>query len=108
MRQAGHGELQRSIARLTLWLSDRTSSLRDWQDSSLLSVEVSHVQQWYRPGSLAANELLVGHRADARVERPCSRGGWPRAGACLRLSKPIDGCRGNGHCESKPRDDAWH
>ena len=32
------------------WLVDRTDSQRDWQQTSLLSVEVCCLRRWYRPG----------------------------------------------------------
>src|SRR5918911_5064677 len=40
------------------WLAGRTGSLRDWNQASLLSVEVCRLRRWYRPGL-----LLIGDAA---------------------------------------------
>jgi len=40
------------------WLADRTDILRDWQQTSLLSVEVCRLGRWYQPGL-----LLIGDAA---------------------------------------------
>ena len=40
------------------WLADRTDALRDWHQTSLLSVEVCHLRRWYQPGL-----LLIGDAA---------------------------------------------
>lgn len=40
------------------WLSDRLDALRSWQDLTLLSVQISRVKRWCRPGL-----LLIGDAA---------------------------------------------
>jgi 2-polyprenyl-6-methoxyphenol hydroxylase-like FAD-dependent oxidoreductase len=58
LRQAGLDAVRRSIADLAPWLGNRTDQLRDWQQTSLLSVEAGRVERWYRPGL-----ILIGDAA---------------------------------------------
>jgi len=58
LRGAGLGELDRSVSEMAPWLAGRAEAVRSWQETSLLSVEVNHVRQWYRPGL-----LLIGDAA---------------------------------------------
>ncbi|HEV3469673.1 MAG TPA: FAD-dependent oxidoreductase [Pyrinomonadaceae bacterium] len=58
LRAAGLNELRRGVAELGPELSDRVGHLKDWKQVSLLSVESSLLEQWYRPGL-----LLIGDAA---------------------------------------------
>jgi 2-polyprenyl-6-methoxyphenol hydroxylase-like FAD-dependent oxidoreductase len=58
LRGAGLEELDRSVSEMAPWLAGRAGAVRTWQETGLLSVEVNHVRQWYRPGV-----LLIGDAA---------------------------------------------
>jgi 2-polyprenyl-6-methoxyphenol hydroxylase-like FAD-dependent oxidoreductase len=58
LRAAGLPALRAAVARLVPWLADDLASLRDWNQTSLLSVESGRVRRWYRPGL-----LLIGDAA---------------------------------------------
>jgi 2-polyprenyl-6-methoxyphenol hydroxylase-like FAD-dependent oxidoreductase len=58
LRRAGLDVVGHMLARLAPWLADRTDQLADWQQTSVLSVQVGHVRRWYRPGL-----LLIGDSA---------------------------------------------
>jgi 2-polyprenyl-6-methoxyphenol hydroxylase-like FAD-dependent oxidoreductase len=58
LRRAGLDALRHKIGALAPWLADRTDHVRDWQQTSVLSVQVGHVRRWYRPGL-----LLIGDAA---------------------------------------------
>jgi 2-polyprenyl-6-methoxyphenol hydroxylase-like FAD-dependent oxidoreductase len=58
LRQAGIEAVGHMITRLAPWLADRTQKLGDWQQTSVLSVQVGHVRRWYRAGL-----LLIGDSA---------------------------------------------
>jgi 2-polyprenyl-6-methoxyphenol hydroxylase-like FAD-dependent oxidoreductase len=58
VRAAGLAALREVIAEQAPWLADRTEQLRDWRQTSLLSVEAGRVRRWYRPGV-----LLIGDAA---------------------------------------------
>lgn len=51
-REAGLGPIKRAVAATMPWLSDRLDLLADWKQLNLLSVEVSRLSRWYRPGLL--------------------------------------------------------
>jgi 2-polyprenyl-6-methoxyphenol hydroxylase-like FAD-dependent oxidoreductase len=52
IRPEGLDALRRSVELRVPWLADRTDSLQDWSQTSLLSVEVCRLRRWYRPGLL--------------------------------------------------------
>jgi 2-polyprenyl-6-methoxyphenol hydroxylase-like FAD-dependent oxidoreductase len=58
LRAEGLGALRGAVGRRVPWLADRTDCLRDWTQTSLLSVEVSRLRRWYQPGL-----LLIGDAA---------------------------------------------
>jgi len=58
LRAQGLDALRRSVELRVPWLADRTDVLRDWQQTSLLSVEVCRLRRWYQPGL-----LLIGDAA---------------------------------------------
>ncbi len=58
IRVAGIETLQQSVAVCVPWLADRVSTLQDWKQVSLLSIESSRLPRWYRPGL-----LLIGDAA---------------------------------------------
>ena len=58
LRAQGLDALRRSVEVRVPWLADRTDALRDWQQTSLLSVEVCRLRRWYAPGV-----LLIGDAA---------------------------------------------
>jgi 2-polyprenyl-6-methoxyphenol hydroxylase-like FAD-dependent oxidoreductase len=55
-KKRGLQALQREIADLEPFLSDRVSELRDWNDVSLLTVAVDRLQEWARPGLLCIGD----------------------------------------------------
>jgi 2-polyprenyl-6-methoxyphenol hydroxylase-like FAD-dependent oxidoreductase len=58
LRAQGLDALRRAVELRVPWLADRTALLRDWNATSLLSVEVCRLRRWYRPGL-----LLIGDAA---------------------------------------------
>jgi 2-polyprenyl-6-methoxyphenol hydroxylase-like FAD-dependent oxidoreductase len=58
LRRAGIQTLRDKLSRVMPWLADRTDLLRDWDNTSLLVVQVGRVKQWYRSGL-----LLIGDAA---------------------------------------------
>jgi 2-polyprenyl-6-methoxyphenol hydroxylase-like FAD-dependent oxidoreductase len=58
LRSAGLAALRQSVAALAPWLADRTGSLQDWKQTSVLAVESSRIPRWYKPGL-----LLIGDAA---------------------------------------------
>jgi len=107
VRRRGIVAFRESIAAIEPRLADQTSSLRSWDDTSLLSVAVDRLIRWWRPGLLcigdaahamspiggvginlavqdavaAANELAVplrdGAVTAAHLERVQARREWP-------------------------------
>jgi 2-polyprenyl-6-methoxyphenol hydroxylase-like FAD-dependent oxidoreductase len=58
VRAAGLESFRSGVARVLPELADRVEDLYDWKQISVLSVESSHITQWYRPGL-----LLIGDAA---------------------------------------------
>jgi 2-polyprenyl-6-methoxyphenol hydroxylase-like FAD-dependent oxidoreductase len=58
LRAQGLDALRRSVELRVPWLAGRSDVLRDWNQTSLLSVEVCRLRRWYRPGL-----LLIGDAA---------------------------------------------
>jgi 2-polyprenyl-6-methoxyphenol hydroxylase-like FAD-dependent oxidoreductase len=58
IHDAGLDELRRRIAAALPQLADRVNQLTSWKQFSLLSVESSRVERWYKPGL-----LLIGDAA---------------------------------------------
>jgi 2-polyprenyl-6-methoxyphenol hydroxylase-like FAD-dependent oxidoreductase len=58
LRAAGLDALHKRLAGLAPWLGDRSSRLQSWQETSLLSIQASLVDRWYKPGL-----LLIGDAA---------------------------------------------
>ena len=58
LRHAGIEELRRQFAELIPEFAERVGHLEDWKQVSLLSVESSRCERWYRPGL-----LLIGDAA---------------------------------------------
>src|SRR5205823_11309770 len=58
LRAEGLDALRRPIARRVPWLVERMNALHDWNQVSMLAVESSRLQRWYRPGL-----LLIGDAA---------------------------------------------
>jgi 2-polyprenyl-6-methoxyphenol hydroxylase-like FAD-dependent oxidoreductase len=52
LKREGVAALQKSIADLIPWLADRVSTLEDWHQVNVLSVEADRLTRWYRPGLL--------------------------------------------------------
>ncbi|AFZ22405.1 2-polyprenyl-6-methoxyphenol hydroxylase-like oxidoreductase [Cylindrospermum stagnale PCC 7417] len=52
MQAEGIKTLQQSIVEVIPEFSDRVEHLKDWQQTSLLSVQMGRLSQWYRPGLL--------------------------------------------------------
>ncbi len=57
-RDAGVQPIRRFLDEQIRWLSDRTHLLTDFAQTTLLSVDISRVRQWWRPGL-----LLIGDAA---------------------------------------------
>lgn len=49
-REAGVEPIKKFVARHVPWLADRVHLLEDFSETTLLSVEISRVEQWYMPG----------------------------------------------------------
>lgn len=58
LREAGVEHVRREVAGLVPWLADRVGLLTDLNDTTLLSVDISRVPTWHRPGL-----LLIGDAA---------------------------------------------
>jgi 2-polyprenyl-6-methoxyphenol hydroxylase-like FAD-dependent oxidoreductase len=64
IRKGGAGEIQKkgiealraSVVELALFLKDRVSELRSWDDVKLLTVKVDRLRQWWRPGLLCIGD----------------------------------------------------
>jgi hypothetical protein len=52
LRAAGLDELRRRVPLVVPWLAGRMDTLQDWNQSTVLAVEVSRLRRWYRPGLL--------------------------------------------------------
>ncbi|HEX7303820.1 FAD-dependent oxidoreductase [Lentzea sp.] len=57
-RDAGVEPIRRFVARQVPWLADRVHLLEDFSQTTLLSVDISRVERWWRPGL-----LLIGDAA---------------------------------------------
>ncbi|MFC4453872.1 FAD-dependent oxidoreductase [Deinococcus sonorensis] len=51
-KQAGLDPIKATLTRTLPWLTDRLHLLTEWSQLRLLSVEVSRLRRWYRPGLL--------------------------------------------------------
>jgi 2-polyprenyl-6-methoxyphenol hydroxylase-like FAD-dependent oxidoreductase len=60
LKQQGIETIQQGVAQLIPWLAGRVSHLRDWKQTTLLSVESNRLATWYKPGL-----LLIGDAAHA-------------------------------------------
>ncbi len=58
IRAGGIERLQQSVAAIVPWLADRIHELHDWKQISVLSVESSLLERWYKAGL-----LLIGDAA---------------------------------------------
>jgi 2-polyprenyl-6-methoxyphenol hydroxylase-like FAD-dependent oxidoreductase len=58
LRNAGISALRTRIGRLAPWLLDRTMTLQDWRETSLLVARSGRVRRWHMPGL-----LLIGDAA---------------------------------------------
>jgi 2-polyprenyl-6-methoxyphenol hydroxylase-like FAD-dependent oxidoreductase len=56
IQQRGLQAFRNDIADVAPFLGDRTETLRDWKDISLLSVRVDHLRNWSRPGLLCIGD----------------------------------------------------
>jgi 2-polyprenyl-6-methoxyphenol hydroxylase-like FAD-dependent oxidoreductase len=56
IQQRGLSAFRDDIADVAPFLKDRTETLRDWNDISLLAVRVDHLRQWSRPGLLCIGD----------------------------------------------------
>jgi 2-polyprenyl-6-methoxyphenol hydroxylase-like FAD-dependent oxidoreductase len=57
-KAAGVAPIQAFVTKMLPWLGDRALAFNDWNDSTLLSVEVARVKRWYKDGL-----LLIGDAA---------------------------------------------
>jgi 2-polyprenyl-6-methoxyphenol hydroxylase-like FAD-dependent oxidoreductase len=58
LRSGPLSRLQETLADCVPWLADRAGALTDWNQTSLLSIEVNRLPRWYAPGL-----LLIGDAA---------------------------------------------
>jgi 2-polyprenyl-6-methoxyphenol hydroxylase-like FAD-dependent oxidoreductase len=56
IKQRGIQQFRDDIADVAPFLRDRTNTLRDWNDVSLLSVRVDRLNKWWRPGLLCIGD----------------------------------------------------
>ncbi|OLR93016.1 FAD-dependent oxidoreductase [Actinokineospora bangkokensis] len=57
-REAGVEPIRAAVRELVPWLADRVDQLAEFSDTTLLSVDISRVHRWHRPGL-----LLIGDAA---------------------------------------------
>ncbi len=57
-KAAGVGPIQAFVKKMLPWLGERAADFNDWNDATLLSVEVARVKRWYKDGL-----LLIGDAA---------------------------------------------
>jgi 2-polyprenyl-6-methoxyphenol hydroxylase-like FAD-dependent oxidoreductase len=56
LRGAGLQAVRQAIAERVPWLAERTVYLQDWSQTSVLSIESSHVRRWFRRGLLVIGD----------------------------------------------------
>ncbi len=56
LKQRGIQQFRDDIADVAPFLRDRTATLRDWNDVSLLSVRVDRLRKWWKPGLLCIGD----------------------------------------------------
>jgi 2-polyprenyl-6-methoxyphenol hydroxylase-like FAD-dependent oxidoreductase len=56
LQQRGLPRFRDEIADLAPFLRERTATLRDWKDVSLLSVRVDRLRRWWKPGLLCIGD----------------------------------------------------
>ena len=56
LKQSGVQKLRDDIGDVAPFLCQRTATLRDWNDVSLLSVRVDRLRKWWRPGLLCIGD----------------------------------------------------
>jgi 2-polyprenyl-6-methoxyphenol hydroxylase-like FAD-dependent oxidoreductase len=56
LKQRGIQQFRDDITDTAAFLRDRTATLRDWNDVSLLSVRVDRLRKWWRPGLLCIGD----------------------------------------------------
>ncbi|WP_020658953.1 FAD-dependent oxidoreductase [Amycolatopsis benzoatilytica] len=91
-REAGVAPIRATVAELVPWLADRVPLLTDFAQTTLLSVDISRVPQWWKPGLLligdaahvispvGGNGILMAVQdavAAARHLAPAARAGGP-------------------------------
>jgi 2-polyprenyl-6-methoxyphenol hydroxylase-like FAD-dependent oxidoreductase len=56
VKRAGMDGLQRAVAQVVPFLTDRVHELADWDQVKLLSVQINRLRQWHRPGLLCIGD----------------------------------------------------
>ena len=56
MKAQGLESFREIIRRIAPYLGDRVEELKDWDQISLLSVQINRLRQWYRPGLLCIGD----------------------------------------------------
>jgi 2-polyprenyl-6-methoxyphenol hydroxylase-like FAD-dependent oxidoreductase len=56
LKEQGLQRFQEALVQLAPFLQDRVGELRDWEQIKLLTVQINHLRQWYRPGLLCIGD----------------------------------------------------
>jgi 2-polyprenyl-6-methoxyphenol hydroxylase-like FAD-dependent oxidoreductase len=56
LREAGLEGVRQAVGERVPWLGQRTAYLEDWSQTSVLSIESSHVRGWFRRGLLVIGD----------------------------------------------------
>jgi len=56
IRSSGLDAFRRTIAQVVPYLGERVNELHDWDQISLLSVQINRLRQWHRPGLLCIGD----------------------------------------------------
>jgi 2-polyprenyl-6-methoxyphenol hydroxylase-like FAD-dependent oxidoreductase len=56
VKRHGLDEFRASVAQIAPYVADRVEELKDWDQVKLLTVQINHLRQWYRPGLLCIGD----------------------------------------------------
>jgi 2-polyprenyl-6-methoxyphenol hydroxylase-like FAD-dependent oxidoreductase len=56
IQSEGLPSFRESLQKIAPFLGERVSELRDWEQVKLLTVQINHLRQWYRPGLLCIGD----------------------------------------------------
>ncbi len=56
IKREGIEAFRKTVRQIAPWLGDRVEELRDWDQISLLTVQINRLRQWYEPGLLCIGD----------------------------------------------------